>query len=237
MKLFDTHAHLLDEAFDADREALIASLPGKGVVHVMECCCDEAGIDRVANLVARVPFLYGSAGVHPHSADEWTSETADHIRAALQRERMLAVGEIGLDYHYDFSPRNVQKDVLDAQLSLAKEQSRPVILHDREAHGDMMDLLRAHKDGLKGIMHCFSGSYETAKEYGLDGSDLNSFLQDRQIIVKKQGCYQLTKKYQDRGLEAFRYSLGTDRDGHLRLKAKLVWTEKGRQFITDILKG
>ena len=164
MKLFDTHAHLLDEAFDADREALIASLPGKGVVHMMECCCDEAGIDRVANLVARVPFLYGSAGVHPHSADEWTNETADHIRAALQRERMLAVGEIGLDYHYDFSPRNVQKDVLDAQLSLAKEQSRPVILHDREAHGDMMDLLRAHKDGLKGIMHCFSGSYETAKE-------------------------------------------------------------------------
>ena len=84
--------------------------------------------------------------------------------------------------------------------------------------------------------YCYTPT-EIGKEYGLAGSDLNSFLKDRQIIVKKQGCYQLTKKYQDRGLEAFRYSLGTDRDGHLRLKAKLVWTEKGRQFITDILKG
>ena len=77
---------------------------------------------------------------------------------------MLAVGEIGLDYHYDFSPRNVQKKVLDEQLSIAGELGVPVILHDREAHGDMMDLLRAHKNGLKGIMHCFSGSYEIARE-------------------------------------------------------------------------
>ena len=77
---------------------------------------------------------------------------------------MLAVGEIGLDYHYDFSPRETQKMVLDEQLSIAKELNLPVILHDREAHGDMMDILRSHKDGLKGIMHCFSGSYETAKE-------------------------------------------------------------------------
>ncbi|MBR0081681.1 MAG: TatD family hydrolase [Clostridia bacterium] len=164
MKLFDTHAHLLDEAFDLDREAVIASLPEKGITKVMEACCDEAGIDRVAALVERVPFFYGSAGVHPHSADEWTNETGDHIRRALRRERMLAVGEIGLDYHYDFSPRDVQKRVLDEQLSLAKELRLPVILHDREAHGDMIDLLRAHKDGLQGVMHCFSGSYELAKE-------------------------------------------------------------------------
>ncbi|MBR0424721.1 MAG: TatD family hydrolase [Clostridia bacterium] len=164
MKLFDTHAHLLDEAFDPDRDAVIASLPGQGVAHVMECCCDEAGIDRVIELVERVPFFYGSAGVHPHSADEWSQDTAAHITRALQHERMLAVGEIGLDYHYDFSPRDVQKRVLDEQLSLANELNRPVILHDREAHGDMMDLLRAHKNGLKGIMHCFSGSYELAKE-------------------------------------------------------------------------
>ena len=164
MKLFDTHAHLLDEAFDADRDALIGSLAAHGVVHTMEACCDEAEIDRVTELVRRFPFLYGSAGVHPHSASEWTNETGDHIRRALQSERMKAVGEIGLDYHYDFSPRDVQKRVFDAQLSIAHELSLPVILHDREAHGDMMDLLRAHKDGLKGIMHCFSGSCEIARE-------------------------------------------------------------------------
>ena len=164
MKIFDTHAHLLDEAFDADRYELIGSLPEKGITRVMEACCDEAEIDRVIELVDRVPFFCGSAGVHPHSADEWNPSTADHIRRALRHEKMLAVGEIGLDYHYDFSPRDIQKKVLDEQLSLAKEMDLPVILHDREAHGDMMDLLRAHRDGLKGIMHCFSGSYETARE-------------------------------------------------------------------------
>lgn len=164
MRVFDTHAHLLDEAFDEDRFELIGSLPEKGITCVMEACCDEKGIDRVIDLVARVPFFYGSAGVHPHSADEWNNGTADHIRNALKQEKMLAVGEIGLDYHYDFSPRDIQKKVLDEQLSIAGELGVPVILHDREAHGDMMDLLRAHKNGLKGIMHCFSGSYEIARE-------------------------------------------------------------------------
>ena len=164
MKIFDTHAHLLDEAFDDDRMEVIGSLPGKGVTKVMEACCDEAGIDRVLELVRSVPFFYGSAGVHPHSASEWNGKTADHIRKALEKPKMLAVGEIGLDYHYDFSPRDAQKKVLDEQLSIAADLDLPVILHDREAHGDMMDILRAHKKGLKGIMHCFSGSWETAKE-------------------------------------------------------------------------
>ena len=164
MRLFDTHAHLLDEQFDADREILIASLPEAGIAHVMEACCDEAGIDRVAELVERVPFFFGSAGVHPHSADEFRPETLDHIRAALRRERMYAIGEIGLDYHYDFSPRDVQRDCFDAQLSLAAEIKAPVIIHDREAHGDTMDLLRRYRGRLSGVMHCFSASYEVAKE-------------------------------------------------------------------------
>ena len=164
MRLFDTHAHILDEQFDADREELIASLPEKGVTHVMEACCDEAGIDRVTELVQRVPFFYGSAGVHPHSADEFRPETLDHIRTALTHERMLAIGEIGLDYHYDFAPRGVQRDCFDAQLALAAELHAPVIIHDREAHGDTMDLLRRYRGTLSGVMHCFSASYEIAKE-------------------------------------------------------------------------
>ena len=164
MNVFDTHAHLLDEQFDADREELLVSLPSAGITHVMEACCDEAGIDRVAALVGRVPYLYGSAGVHPHSADEWRPETADHIRAALRKERMIAIGEIGLDYHYDFSPRDVQRTCFDAQLALAAELGRPVIIHDREAHGDTMALLRTYRGRLSGVMHCFSASYEIAKE-------------------------------------------------------------------------
>ncbi len=164
MRIFDTHAHLLDEQFDADREELIASLPDAGIAHVMEACCDEAGIDRVAELVGRVPFLFGSAGVHPHSADEFRPETIGHLKEALTRERMTAIGEIGLDYHYDFSPRDVQRDCFDAQLALAAELKKPVIIHDREAHGDCMDLLRRYRGRLSGVMHCFSASYEIAKE-------------------------------------------------------------------------
>ncbi len=164
MRIFDTHAHLLDEQFDADRDELIASLPSAGIANVMEACCDEAGIDRVVDLVSRVPFFYGSAGVHPHSADEFRPETLERIREALKRERMLAIGEIGLDYHYDFSPRSVQRDCFDAQLALAAELRRPVIIHDREAHGDTMDLLRRYRGNLSGVMHCFSASYEIAKE-------------------------------------------------------------------------
>ena len=164
MNVFDTHAHLLDEQFDADREELLVSLPSAGITHVMEACCDEAGIDRVVALVERVPYFFGSAGVHPHSADEWRPETADHIRTALQKERMVAIGEIGLDYHYDFSPRDVQRTCFDAQLALAAELKRPVIIHDREAHGDTMDLLRSYRGRLSGVMHCFSASFEIAKE-------------------------------------------------------------------------
>ncbi len=164
MNLFDTHAHLLDEQFDADREELLASLPKEGITHVMEACCDEAGIDRVKALVARVPYLFGSAGVHPHSADEFRPETLDRIREALRQDRMLAIGEIGLDYHYDFSPRDVQRDCFDAQLALAVELRAPIIVHDREAHGDCMDLLRRYRGRLTGVMHCFSASYEIAKE-------------------------------------------------------------------------
>ena len=164
MRIFDTHAHLLDEQFDADREAVVASLPAAGIAHVMEACCDEAGIDRTVDFVRRVPFLFGSAGVHPHSADEFTPQTLDRIREALTHERMLAIGEIGLDYHYDFSPRGVQRDCFDAQLALAGALNKPVIIHDREAHGDCMDLLRLHRAHLSGVMHCFSASWEIAKE-------------------------------------------------------------------------
>lgn len=174
--LFDTHVHLLDERFDEDREAVIAALSGCGmpngapsgaafgVGRVLEACCDEAEIDRVIDLCERHPCVYGSAGVHPHSAAEWNAGTAAHIAQALAHPRIVAVGEIGLDYHYDFSPRAVQKQVFEEQIAIAIAHRKPIIVHDREAHGDCMDILRAHRGALSGVMHCFSGSYETARE-------------------------------------------------------------------------
>ncbi len=169
MELFDTHAHLLDERFDADREALLAALPAAGIRYVLEACCDEAGFDVVAALSESYPFLYASAGVHPHSASEWTKETAAHLSLALAHPRCVAVGEIGLDYHYDFSPRDVQKRVFAEQIDIAIAHHKPILVHDREAHGDCMDMLRAYRGRLTGVMHCFSGSYETAKECIDDG--------------------------------------------------------------------
>lgn len=164
MRLFDTHAHLLDERFDADRDAVIAKLAEHDVAYVMEACSEAAQIPDVIALTRRHACVYGSAGVHPHAADGVDNATLDRVAAALAEDRILAVGEIGLDYHYDFSARDAQRRVCSAQLDIACAQRMPVILHDREAHGDMMDMLRAHRNGLSGVMHCFSGSYEIARE-------------------------------------------------------------------------
>ena len=162
MQIFDTHAHLLDSRFDEDRAAVLDACRKAGVVHIMEACCDEPQIEAVLALVEREPMFAGSVGVHPHSAQDMTLATLDRMAQALAHPKILAVGEIGLDYHYDFSPRDVQQHWLGQQLDLAAQKHMPVILHDREAHADMLEALTAHKNGLRGVMHCFSGSYETA---------------------------------------------------------------------------
>lgn len=164
MELFDTHAHYLDERFDPDRDEVLLSLKESGVSYCVEACCDSGDIEKVLELVKKYDFIYGSAGVHPHSAGEMTNADLDVIDKALNADKMVAIGEIGLDYHYDFSPRDEQRKWFSAQLELARQRNVPVIIHDREAHGDMMDILRANRSGLKGIMHCFSGSYEIARD-------------------------------------------------------------------------
>lgn len=163
MHLFDTHAHLLDDRFDEDRAQLLAELPQKGIAYVLEACTGYADVPGILALTEQYGYIYGSVGTHPHEAKDMTQAHLDEYRALARREKILAIGEIGLDYHYDFSPREVQRACFDAQLSLAKEAGLPVILHMREATEDMLALLRDHKDGLKGIMHCYTGSYDTAK--------------------------------------------------------------------------
>ncbi len=162
MRLFDTHAHLTDERFDPDRDALIASFPEKGVALVMDIACDVREAEATMALLDRYPYIYAAVGMHPHVAAETELSHLDEIKALAAREKVMAIGEIGLDYHYDFAPREVQKKWFALQLELAQELKLPVCLHVREAFGDCMDILRAHKDGLKGVMHCYSGSLETA---------------------------------------------------------------------------
>ncbi len=164
MELFETHMHLLDERFDGDREAVAAALPQHGVTRALEACCDAAGIPRVLALCEAWPHIYGSAGVHPHSAGEWDAAAAEAVERALAHPRVVAVGEIGLDYHYDFAPREAQRRAFAEQLDIAAAHGLPVLIHDREAHGDCLALLGARRGRLRGVMHCFSGSYETARE-------------------------------------------------------------------------
>lgn len=165
MKLFDTHTHLLDDQFELDRHELIPSLPAHGVYRVLEACCDYEEIAKINALVRIYPHVYGSAGVHPHTAHSVDARVLLAIERALENEKIVAVGEIGLDYHYDYSPRELQKQAFADQLAIAQAQKKPVLVHDREAHGDCMDIIRAYREGLRGIMHCYAGSYEDAKRY------------------------------------------------------------------------
>lgn len=165
MDIFDTHAHLLDDHFDSDREQLIASLADNNVKLVMEACTDLGYLEKLLPFVDAHPMIYGAAGLHPEELGPYALTDLDAVAAALDHPRIRAVGEIGLDYYWpENPPREVQKAFFDAQLSLAAERGLPVIIHDREAHGDTVDSLRAHKGRVTGVMHCFSGSWETAKE-------------------------------------------------------------------------
>lgn len=164
MELFDTHAHLSDKAFDSDRHELIPKLHAAGITRIIDVACDVRTAGRTMELIERYPYIYGTIGMHPHDVKYMDNAMMDCIAEYLQHEKMLALGEIGLDYHYDFSPREEQRRWFAEQLELAKQLKYPVILHIREAFGDCMDILRAHRDGLRAIMHCYSGSVETAYE-------------------------------------------------------------------------
>ncbi len=160
---FDTHAHYDDPWFDADREELIASLPENGVELVMNAGQDDGANEACVALAKRYDFFYAAVGWHPHEAKSWDDTSETRIRAWAKEEKVKAIGEIGLDYHYDLEWKELQQEVLEVQLCLAEELDLPVIIHDREAHGDTMDMISRYP-GVRGEFHCFSGSWEMAKQ-------------------------------------------------------------------------
>lgn len=160
---FDTHAHYDDEWFNEDRHQLLASLPEAGVELVVNAGCDKASSLASLELAHQYDFIYAAVGWHPHEARSWDEGSADLIRAWAKDPKVVAIGEIGLDYHYDQEWKQTQHQVLEQQLILAEELDLPVIIHDREAHGDCMDILRRHPN-VRGVFHCYSGSAEMAKE-------------------------------------------------------------------------
>lgn len=171
MKIFDTHCHIADPAFDEDRDAVIARFLDSGVCRanvVADPCEEEPNQEKVFSLVEQYGFLCASIGAHPHNASRYDDDAEKTILAYLKHPKCRLLGEIGLDYHYDLSPREVQREVFDRQLELAYEAQVPVQLHIREAHGDCMDMLRSRLAAGRmpaGIMHCYTGSWEAAKVY------------------------------------------------------------------------
>ena len=164
MPIFDTHAHYDDSRFDADRDALLSALPDAGVGLVLDPGCDIPSSQAAAALSERYSHVYAAAGIHPEECGSFHEGELDTLRKLLSRPKVVAVGEIGLDYYWEENPpRELQKTVFRKQLALAEELRLPVIIHDREAHGDTMDIIREFP-AVTGVFHCFSGSPEMATE-------------------------------------------------------------------------
>ena len=162
--LFDSHAHIDDERFNEDREAVIErAFEGglDGILNVGACMASSA---RAVELAEKHPRVYAAVGIHPHDAKGAKEEDYRQLADWSSLDKVVAIGEIGLDYYYDFSDRPTQKKVFIRQLELAREVDLPIIIHDRDAHGDTMAILKKEGKGLTGSIHCFSGSYEMAKE-------------------------------------------------------------------------
>ena len=163
MRLFDTHAHYVSGAFNADRDEVVAALPERGVTRAV-CPGDDLDASaRAVELAAKYPHVYAAVGVHPEECEGWGAEMMEAVRALAQKPKVVAIGEIGLDYHWPNNPpRELQKRAFHDQLALAGELGLPAIVHDREAHGDSLAAVREHP-GVRGVFHCYSGSAEDAK--------------------------------------------------------------------------
>ena len=158
---FDSHSHMDDRRFDGDREAIMEDLKNHGVGLLMNVGCDLESSERSVALAERYPFVYAAVGSHPDDADRVDGKLLDRYRSLAGHEKVRAIGEIGLDYHYEDVPRAQQIIAFEQQLELAEALKLPVIVHEREAHGDAMEIVKRHPDA-RGVFHCFSGSKELA---------------------------------------------------------------------------
>ena len=160
---FDTHAHYDDARFDADRDALLASMPERGVRAILNPGCTVASSRAALDLARRFPWVWAAVGLHPEECHGAGPAELDAIRALCAEEKAVAIGEIGLDYHWDTNPpKEQQQAIFRAQLALAVELDKPVIVHDRDAHADCLALV-SEQPRLRGVFHCFSGSPELAE--------------------------------------------------------------------------
>ena len=167
--IIDTHAHYDDEAFDPDREVLLASMQEHGIEKLVNVCASIDGLQDTVKLIEKYPFIYGAVGVHPDDAEQMTEETLAEIRRISHMDKMIAIGEIGLDYywHKEKEEHLLQQKVFRQQMDIAREKKLPFMIHSRDAAEDTLNIVREYmKDGMYGgVIHCFSYSKEIAREY------------------------------------------------------------------------
>ena len=167
--IFETHAHYDDKAFDQDRELVLESMEQQGIGTVVNVCASIGQFGRTVALTEKYPFVYGAVGVHPDDADKMTEETLREIREISHLEKIIAIGEIGLDYywHKEECEHKRQQEMFRAQMDIAREEKLPFMIHSREAAKDTLDIVREYMKGgmYGGIIHCFSYGKEMAEEY------------------------------------------------------------------------
>ena len=164
MPIFDTHAHYDDEAFDLDRDEVLSSLRQSGVGMILDPGCTLESSRMALELAERYPFCFAAVGIHPENCADFTQADLETLRSLAEHPKCVAIGEIGLDYHWEENPpKEHQQQVLRAQIELALNMNLPVIIHDRDAHADCLSIIRDYPD-LRGVFHCFSGSAEMAEE-------------------------------------------------------------------------
>lgn len=161
--LFDTHTHLDDRKFDEDRDTLIPSLKNDGISLLVNIGADMKSSEESVKLAEKYDFIYASVGVHPCDTENLTDEDILTLEKLAQHEKVVAIGEIGLDYYWNEPEREIQKEWFKKQLMLAKKLNMPYIVHDRDAHADVLEIIK-ESGYTNGVMHCFSGSAEMAKE-------------------------------------------------------------------------
>lgn len=163
--LFDSHAHYNDERFSEDLDELLPLMKENNVGYIMNACSSVGEFPDILKIVEKYPFVYGAAGVHPHETEDMSEEDILKIEEFSRHPKIKAIGEIGLDYFYDNSPRDIQKYWFGRQIDLAVKLNMPVIIHDRDAHGDTMKILKEHNvQEVGGVFHCYTGSAEMTKE-------------------------------------------------------------------------
>ncbi len=190
--LFDSHAHYTSEQFSEDLDEVLSKMRENRVGYIMNACSEIREFPEIKKLIEKYDFIYGAIGVHPHEVGGMTDGDLEKISEISQHPKVKAIGEIGLDYYYDNSPRDIQRLWFSCQLDLAVNLNMPIIIHDRDAHKDTMDILKDHNvKAVGGAFHCFTGSVEMAKEVlelGLDiafGGSLTFKNAQRPIEVAK----------------------------------------------------